>query len=343
MAASKKTSAKRPAKATAKPAAKATARPAAAKATARPVAAKARAKAVAAAKPVAATKPAASPAAAVARRPARAKPAAAATSAAKPAASPAAAVARPVVAATRAATPPARHLTARPAPAAPLRAAPVTAPPAPPVDHHARIAELWRRLEAWVAMTGAPPLALAPGAPEKAIAAAEKTMKLAFPHDFRASLAIHDGQLAADGGPPFPWMAGCGPLLPLAEVVARWREEQDLAARKAPRKDVVAPTDKLRAGVHRAGRVPIARTAGRDPELTFLDLDPGPAGTRGQLATMVSRAELVVIDTGFAPALERWVNVLERGLWSYDRERHVAHPRALAPATSHPAGLFSRR
>lgn len=247
------------------------------------------------------------------------------------------------MAATRAATPPARHLTARPAPAAPLRAAPVTAPPAPPVDHRARIAELWRRLEAWVAMTGAPPLALAPGAPEKAIAAAEKTMKLAFPPDFRASLAIHDGQLAADGGPPFPWMAGCGPLLPLAEVVARWREEQDLAARKAPRKDVVAPTDKLRAGVHRAGRVPIARTAGRDPELTFLDLDPGPAGTRGQLATMVSRAELVVIDTGFAPALERWVNVLERGLWSYDRERHVAYPRALAPATSHPAGLFSRR
>ncbi|MCL4227651.1 MAG: SMI1/KNR4 family protein [Myxococcales bacterium] len=253
-------------------------------------------------------------------------------------------MARPLAAATRAATtPPPRPPTARPAPAAPLRAAPVTAPPAPLVDHHARIAELWRRLEAWVAMTGAPPLALAPGAPEKAIAAAEKAMKLAFPPDFRASLAIHDGQIAGDGGPPFPWMAGCGPLLPLAEVVARWREEQDLAARKAPRKDVVAPTDKLRAGVHRAGRVPIARTAGRDPELAFLDLDPGPAGTRGQLATMVSRAELVVIDTGFAPALERWVNVLERGLWSYDRERHVAHPRALAPATSHPAGLFSRR
>jgi hypothetical protein len=35
--------------------------------------------------------------------------------------------------------------------------------------------------------------------------------------------------------------------------------------------------------------------------------------------------------------------VLERGLWSYDAARHTVHPRALAPATSHPAGLFSKR
>ena len=41
---------------------------------------------------------------------------------------------------------------------------------------------------------GAPALGLAPGAAEKAIGAAEKAMKLAFPPDFRASLRQHDTQ-----------------------------------------------------------------------------------------------------------------------------------------------------
>ncbi|MBZ0235577.1 MAG: SMI1/KNR4 family protein, partial [Deltaproteobacteria bacterium] len=214
---------------------------------------------------------------------------------------------------------------------------------APPVDHAARVGELWRRLELWVATTGAPSLALNAGAPEKAIAAAEKTMKLAFPPDFRASLAIHDGQATDGGAPAFPWMPGCPPLVPLARIVERWKEEQELAAKRQPKKEWLDGGGKLKGGVYRTGRIPIAGPVRREGERTFLDMDPGPAGTRGQLITMVSSADFVVIDASFAAAFERWVNVLERGLWIYDSALHTVHPRALAPATSHPSGLFSRR
>jgi cell wall assembly regulator SMI1 len=138
-------------------------------------------------------------------------------------------------------------------------------------------------------------------------------------------------------------MPGCPPLLPLARIVERWKEEQELAAKRQPKKEWFDAGGKLKGGVYRTGRIPVAGPIRRDSERTFLDLDPGPSGTRGQLITMVSAADFVVIDASFAAAFERWVNVLERGLWIYDTALHTVHPRALAPATSHPSGLFSKR
>ncbi len=215
----------------------------------------------------------------------------------------------------------------------------------PVVDHAARVAESWRRLEVWVAAFGGPPLALNSGAAEKSIAAAEKTMKLAFPPDFRASLLQHDGQATSASADQrsFPWMPGCPPLAPLARIVERWQEEQDLAGKKPPRPDPLDGIGKLKVGLHRSGRIPIAGSPRWDSGRTLLDLDPGRAGVGGQLLTMVNKADFVVIDVSFAAALERWVAVLERGLWSYDRDTHAVHPRALAPSASHPAGLFSKR
>lgn len=226
-------------------------------------------------------------------------------------------------------------------PAAPP--APTAAPAPPPVDHAARVGDLWRRLETWVGSTGAPSLSLNPGASEKAIAAAEKTMKLSFPPDMRASLAVHDGQATEGGAQVFPWMPGCPPLLPLARIVERWKDEQELAAKRQPKKEWFDAGGKLKGGVYRTGRIPIAGPVRKDGERTFLDMDPGPAGARGQLITMVSGADFVVIDASFAAAFERWVNVLERGLWIYDAASSTVHPRALAPASSHPSGLFSKR
>jgi cell wall assembly regulator SMI1 len=112
---------------------------------------------------------------------------------------------------------------------------------------------------------------------------------------------------------------------------------------RQPKKEWFDGGGKLKGGIYRTGRIPLAGPVRREGEKTFLDLDPGPAGTRGQLITMVSASDFVVIDASFAAAFERWVNVLERGLWIYDPALHTVHPRALAPATSHPSGLFSKR
>ena len=223
---------------------------------------------------------------------------------------------------------------ARPAPASPARPAPPPPPPAAPaVDHAARIGDAWRRLTAYAASIDAPPLALRPGASEKAIAAAEKTIKLAFPPDFRASLKLHDGQGEERS---FPWMPGCPPLWPVETIVERWHELQKLAAKLAPKKETVDAHGRLKGGVYRTGRIPIA-------DKTFLDLDPGPAGVAGQLVTMVGKTDLVVIDTSFGAALERWAGALERGVWVYDRDKHTTYPRAVPLFVGHPAGLFSRR
>lgn len=204
------------------------------------------------------------------------------------------------------------------------------AKPAKP-DLRPQIAELWRRLEAYVASIGAPALALAAeGASEKAIAAAEKAMGVELPDDYRASLLLHDGQ---DGKQPFPWMPGCAPLASVDDIV----EMHARMLKKVPKREpTVAPESKLKGGMARAARIPIG-------ERVFLDLDPGPAGTRGQLVAAVSDTDLVAIDTSFAAALERWVSALERGIWVYSAAANAVHPKLLEPGRGHGAGLFSRR
>lgn len=218
------------------------------------------------------------------------------------------------------------------APPTPARApVPVAAVTAPVVDPTERIAALWTRLETWIAAAGAPPLLFAGPATEKAIKAAEKELGRAFPADFRASLRLHDGQ-AAGKAATFPWLPGCPPLYPLDTIVA---EHKKLARAAKPKTDTCDATNRVRLGV-RPTRIPIA-------DGTFLDFDPGPAGTSGQLITLVNKTDLVLIDTSLTTALERWVTVLERGIWVYDPTTHRVHPRALAAAAGHPAGWFSKR
>lgn len=205
------------------------------------------------------------------------------------------------------------------------------APAAPAVDHGARIAALWARLGAWIATTGAPPLLLDEPATEKAIKAAEKDLGLTFPADFRASLRLHDGQ-AAGKAVTFPWLPGCPPMYGVETLVA---EHRKLARAAKPKADTCDPTNRVRSGP-RPGRIPIA-------DGTYLDFEPGPAGTPGQLITAVSKTDFVVIDLSLTAALERWVTVLERGIWVHDPASNAVHPRALATVVGNPAGLFSRR
>lgn len=278
----------------------------------------------------------------------------------KPASGPAKAQATKTAAPKRAkapaiAAPPPKEIAIAPKKSTPVRNPPPAPPPprpvpvAPPVpaaDIETKVATLWMRLQGWIGAAGAPSLELNPPATEKAIRAAEKEMGLAFPPDFRASLRLHDGQASSDAADArsFPWLPGCAPLAPLDKIIAEFKNQQKLARQHQAKTDIaVSPNGRLKGGVYRTGRIPIAGTPRWDGDNTFIDLDPGPAGMPGQLITMVTKSDFVVIDTSFATALERWINVLERGLWIYNAERHAVHPRALAPQAAHPAGWFSKR
>jgi cell wall assembly regulator SMI1 len=210
-------------------------------------------------------------------------------------------------------------------------------------DVGARIAGLWQRLEAWAAANTGRSLELRPGASEATIAEAERTMGLTFPAGFRASLALHDGQTAFESGSEtcFPWMPGCAPLAPVQKMLEQWKEVQALADEYPPPAEL-DNDDHLRSGVYRKGRIPIAGTRYWDGDNVYLDLDPGPKGTAGQLITTVTECDFVVLDRSFEAALERWVTALEDGSWIYDRDENAEHPRDEKPHSNHPSNWFAR-
>jgi cell wall assembly regulator SMI1 len=204
----------------------------------------------------------------------------------------------------------------------------------------ATLRDLWTRLEALAVRHGAT-LALAPALSEDAIAAAEAKLGASLPAGYRASLALHDGQASfAGGGGGLPWMPGCGALAPLAKVLEQWAEVQSLVA-DFPPPEATEDEDRIRSGTYRARRIPIAGTPYWDGDTTYLDLDPGPAGTSGQLITLVTECDFVTLGPSFEAALARWVEALESGAWTVDAARGATHPAGVAPFQAHPAEQFA--
>jgi cell wall assembly regulator SMI1 len=219
--------------------------------------------------------------------------------------------------------------------------------------------DLWKRLEA-IAVKNGQSLHLRAPAKEKAIAAAEKTMKLKFPADLRASLLLHDGQ---EDEATFQWMIGCARLAPLDAIVAQWTEERDLDEDEGgvnyaadsddededddddddddedddddddddedddedededddEESDVESYVQTFR---WHPKRIPIAGTPYWDGDNTYVDLAPASDGKSGQLITMVSEIDFVLVDDSFRGALERYLKELETGkiVWNADME-----------------------
>lgn len=138
----------------------------------------------------------------------------------------------------------------------------------------------WSDLEA--ALPDALRTDLRPGAPAAALDAAEAAHGLALPGDVRALYGVHDGQA---GGAP--GVVGGLRLLPVAEAAAegaRWRDvlatTPDLAGL-----DVEAhPPGAVRPDYWNARWVPLADDGAGNG--LALDLDPGEAGTLGQVVTV---------------------------------------------------------
>jgi cell wall assembly regulator SMI1 len=220
--------------------------------------------------------------------------------------------------------------------------------------------DLWKRLQA-IAVKNGQSLHLRPPAKESAIAAAEKTMKLKFPADLRASLLLHDGQ---EDEATFQWMIGCGRLAPLEAIVAQWTEERDLDedeggvnyAGGADEDDEEDEDDEdddeddddddedddeeeedddddeesdiesyVQNFLWHPKRIPIAGTPYWDGDNTYVDLAPASDGKSGQLITMISESTFVLLDDSFRGAIEHYIKELETGkiVWNADEEHVV--------------------
>ncbi len=185
------------------------------------------------------------------------------------------------------------------------------------------ISELWASLEAFVAET---PLSLhlRPGATESAIRAAERTMSLTFPDDFRASLLAHDGQEIGDGDDDntFPWLTGHPRLASLDRIVAAWKDHcesfETFHAGDAP---VEIDGGRMIHYLWHRRRLPIAGNPWWDQDNTYLDFLPGPRGVPGQLV-MFGKGYVngLWCARSFGSAFALYVDAVVSRRWLWDKD-----------------------
>jgi cell wall assembly regulator SMI1 len=194
------------------------------------------------------------------------------------------------------------------------------------------MADLWRRLEAQAAKT---PLGLRmnPPATERAIRAAERTIGLEFPVDFRASLRVHDGQEPGDGSGEdvFPWLPAQAGLASLDRIVEEWKREKETFIEHHANE----PPEEIAGGelfhyLWHPKRIPIAGNPWFDQDNTYIDFIPGPKGVAGQLAIFGKGCFGDVQAPSFGAALELYVNALESGEWFFERGEVFARNKRLA-------------
>lgn len=179
------------------------------------------------------------------------------------------------------------------------------------------IREIWAELGRF-SSASSKPLRLRRPAREAAVRAAEKTIGIDFPSDFRESLLLHDGQEVDDEGETFAWLPGHANLAPLDALVGEWsrgcRTYEEFYGDGA---DPAQPIERERLfhWFWHPRRIPIAGNRHFDQDNTYLDFFPGPKGTPGQLAIFGKGVYGAWHGPSFGAALDLFVRGLERGEW----------------------------
>ncbi len=219
----------------------------------------------------------------------------------------------------------AKKAAAKPKPAAKVSAKPAAKPkPAAKAKggKSQSMAQLWARLEAFVAETPQS-LHLRPGTTEKAIRAAERTMGLTFPADFRESLLVHDGQETGDGSDEntFPWLTGHPRLASLDRIVAAWKDQCETFEQfHAGDPPIEIDDGRMIHYLWHARRIPIAGNPWWDQDNTYLDFLPGPRGFPGQLVCFgKGYVDGLWCAPSFGSAFALWVDALVSGAWLWEK------------------------
>jgi cell wall assembly regulator SMI1/predicted DNA-binding WGR domain protein len=213
--------------------------------------------------------------------------------------------------------------------AAPAQAPRVAAPTkaatrslaAPPAALAHDMAALWARLEAFVAETPMT-LDLRPPATAAAIRAAERTIGLPFPADFRASLLVHDGQEPGDGDDEqtFSWLTGHPRLASLDRLVAAWQGDcKSFAKFHADEPATEIEGGRLLHYLWHPRRIPIAGNPWWDQDNTYLDFLPGPRGVAGQLVIFGKGTFGAWCGPSFGATFALYVDAVVSGAWDWQR------------------------
>jgi cell wall assembly regulator SMI1 len=185
-----------------------------------------------------------------------------------------------------------------------------------------RVTAAWTRIEAWL-KANAKPLhkRLKKPASDKAIAAAEKKLKVSLPEGVRQLYRLHNGMSASGEGSAalfnhFRW-------LPLAEVLESWKdwnevlEEWGGADPEGPEANEVAKG--IQVTTWSPSWIPLTNDGSGDHDC--VDLAPAKGGTSGQIIRMWhDMPERTLEAKGVAPWLEALAKAIKDGelAWSED-------------------------
>lgn len=154
---------------------------------------------------------------------------------------------------------------------------------------------------------------------------AEKKMKLQFPKDYRQFLLAFNG-MNTDAIDSFPWLPNCDPLSPLKEVMTGWKQELECLEYDIDSDYELIDNSKIKDIYYHNQRIPIAGGPFWDGDLVFIDLDPGPNGTSGQLIHRSKGGDFHWIDSSFNDSINRWLQALVNKEWIYDISKQQFKP-----------------
>lgn len=154
-------------------------------------------------------------------------------------------------------------------------------------------------------------LGLNEGATSEEIYAIEKTTGYALPESFKLWLSKVNGQ---DHGtlrflPDHVTMISC------AEIIQQWKAERDYDADTAEFYDEYQDKDRIRQTILHPSRIPIANQDGAWS--IYIDNDPGPEGTVGQLIYIVNECDYIVLAESFDAFLNKYTGAINKGLLKF--------------------------
>jgi len=168
------------------------------------------------------------------------------------------------------------------------------------------IASSWSRLERSVAQLQLPEPQLAPGAEEASLAAFEAAVGLRLPDEVRDLFRGHDGQTSARAG-----LAGGFHFVSLLEarkIMEDWsavRAKLGEGIKDLDRACSSSPRGAIQRKYSDAGWVPLLRDG--EGNGVGVDLNPGPAGTAGQIINFGGDEDDKLVLFPGAAALLEWL------------------------------------
>lgn len=158
-------------------------------------------------------------------------------------------------------------------------------------------------------------LGFSEGASKEEIDNIEKITGQIIPDDLRQFLSKINGQFNEN----FYFLPDQVKLLSCQEIIEEWTQEKDYADDTADFYNEFQFEDKVRCTIYHQTRIPIAMQEGFG--IFYIDYDPGPNGTTGQIIYLVNEYDFVVLADSFGEFIQKYIENMQNGILKFENEK----------------------